>query len=86
MKKIIKHKLLFQNGCSKNLLLWEMSDTNKGVVYEIIEEFKGHSITRSMLRGIYKDRLKALGEFKKMVTSDSMSKSKTTSLGQMAFS
>lgn len=66
MKKLIKRKLFFINGCSKNLFLWELPDAKgKGTVFEVIEEFKGHSIARTMLRGIYKGKLEALMAFRK---------------------
>jgi hypothetical protein len=81
MKKVIKHKLLFQNGCSKNFLLWEIAGRN-GIVYEIVEEFKGQSIARSMLRGIYRDRIKALASFKQVLNAESPSR---TPLRQVVF-
>lgn len=65
---------MFQNGCAKNFLLIELSDRTTGSTYEIVEEFKGHSIARSMLRGIYRDRLKALASFKRVVEAESMTR------------
>ncbi len=69
MKKLIKRKLFYNNGLSKNFFLWEIS-SERGVIYEIIEEFKGQRIARAMLRGIYRDRLKALGDFKKVIVAE----------------
>ena len=69
MKRVIKRKLFFNNGLSKNFFLWEVS-SDRGVMYEIIEEFKGQRIARAMLRGIYRDRIKALDGFKKVITAE----------------
>lgn len=69
MKKLIKRKLFYQNGCSKNFFLWEVAG-DRGVIYEIIEEFKGHRIARAMLRGIYRDRLKAMNDFRKVIMAE----------------
>jgi hypothetical protein len=70
MKKVIKRKLFFNNGLSKNFFLWEITN-ERGVLYEIIEEFKGQRIARAMLRGIYRDRIKALTDFKRVITAES---------------
>jgi hypothetical protein len=69
MKKLIKRKLFYQNGTYKNFFLWEIAG-ERGIVYEIIEEFKGKSISRAMLRGIYRNRLKALVDFKKVILAE----------------
>ncbi len=69
MKKVIKRKLFYNNGLSKNFFLWEVP-TNTGSMYEIVEEFKGQSIMRSMLRGVYRDRLKAFDGFKKVIMAE----------------
>lgn len=69
MKKVIKRKLFFNNGLSKNFFLWEVS-SDRGVMYEIIEEFKGQRIARAMLRGIYRDRVRALDGFKKVIMAE----------------
>jgi hypothetical protein len=69
MKKLIKRKLFNSNGLSKNFFLWELT-SDRGSFYEIIEEFKGKQIARAMLRGIYRDRLKALTDFKKVIVAE----------------
>ena len=84
MKKIIKRKLYYQNGCSKNFFLWEVSN-ERGQMYEIIEEFKGHSIGRAMLRGIYNDRLKALAGFKQIVSSEESAQKVHTTTHRLVF-
>ena len=66
MKKVLKRKLFFINGCSKNFLLWEIPEA-RGVVYEIIEEFKGRSISRAVLHGLYLQKMNAVNAFKKIV-------------------
>ena len=70
MKKVIKRKLFYNKGLSKNFFLWEISNERGGAIYEIIEEFKGQRIARAMLRGIYNDRLKALDSFRKVITAE----------------
>jgi hypothetical protein len=70
MKKLLKRKLFYTNGSSKNYFLWEIAN-DRGVMYEIIEEFKGHSIARAQLKGIYNNRLKAMAEFKRVVSTES---------------
>ncbi len=84
MKKLIKRKLYYQGGSYKNFFLWEISGA-KGLFYEIIEEFKGKSIARAMLRGIFKDRLSALSQFKK-VTGMETSMLKMSAASRLAFS
>jgi hypothetical protein len=69
MKKLIKRKLFYNSGVSKNFFLWEISG-ERGSFYEIIEEFKGKQIARAMLRGIYRDRMKALADFKRVVVAE----------------
>ena len=66
MKKLIKKKLFYQNGCSKNLFLWQTPSLH-GDAFEIVEEFKGRRISRSMLRGLYREKLKALLAFKRII-------------------
>ncbi len=83
MKKLIKRKLFYQGGSYKNFFLWEISNA-RGLVYEIIEEFKGKSIARAMLRGIYKDRLSALNQFRK-VTSLENAMLKMSSASRLSF-
>ena len=69
MKKLLKRKLFTTNGCAKNFFMWEISG-ERGSVYEIIEEFRGHSIARTMLKGMYQNRLRAFAEFKKIITGE----------------
>lgn len=85
MKKLIKRKLFYNNGLSKNFFLWEISG-DRGVIYEIIEEFKGQRIARAMLRGMYGDRVKALNEFKKVVTMEATTFGSPTITHRLAFS
>jgi len=72
MKKLLKRKLFNQNGYTKNYFLWEIS-TDKGPIFEVIEEFKGHSIARVMLKGLFYNKLKALNEFRKIVVAEEAS-------------
>ncbi len=72
MKKVLKKKLFFINGCSKNFFLWEIPDGNR-IFYEVIEEFRGHRISRAVLHGFYLRKEKALDAFKRL-TSFEMSR------------
>lgn len=65
-KKVLKNELFSINGCSKNYLLWEIPE-GRGMIYEIIEEFKGHRISRAVLHGLYLQKVKAVSAFKKIV-------------------
>jgi hypothetical protein len=73
MKKLIKRKLFYGDGLSKNFFLWEING-DRGSFYEIIEEFKGKQISRAMLRGIYRDRLKALADFRQVILAEAASR------------
>jgi hypothetical protein len=84
MKKLIKRKLYNNNGISKNFFLWEISG-DRGVIYEIIEEFKGQRIARAMLRGMYGDRLKAMNEFRKVITAEATTLRAPTVSQRLAF-
>lgn len=83
MKKVIKKKLFFQNGVSKNLFLWEIFDGHQ-IVYEIIEEFKGHRISRALLKGIYNQKIKAIIAFSKFVERETMT-SRISPLSHVAY-
>lgn len=66
MKKVLKRKLFIINGCTKNYFLWEVPQ-GRGVMFEIIEEFKGRRIARALLRGYYSNKLQAFVAFKKII-------------------
>jgi|GEM_PF-3021755 len=69
MKKVLKKKLFFINGCSKNYFLWEIPE-GPGIIYEIVEEFKGHHISRAVLHGLYLQKEKALTAFKRLINHE----------------
>jgi hypothetical protein len=71
MKKVIKKKLFFQNGYSKNFFLWEIFDGDR-IMYEIVEEFKGHKISRALLKGMYDTKMKAASAFSRLIANESM--------------
>lgn len=70
MKKVLRRKLFFTNGCSKNFFLWEIPE-DRGVIYEIIEEFRGHHVSRAVLRGLYLQKLKAFSAFRRIINFES---------------